>query len=57
MRKNLIQEFTLEKIQEIRHYLIKDKNQNELMSNNRKKFCRIILTILLDVFSYLLSFL
>ena len=35
--ENINQEFRLKKIDEIRNYLIEDKNQNKIMSNKHKK--------------------
>ena len=34
--KNINQEFRLQKIEEIRNYLLRKINQNELMSKNHK---------------------
>ena len=39
--KNINHEFRLEKI-EIRNNLIKDINQNELVSKKHKKVCRVL---------------
>ena len=39
--KNMNQEFRLKKIDEIRSYLIKEINQNELMSKKHKKLCKL----------------
>ena len=36
------QEFEMKKINQIRKYLIKEINQNELMSKEHKKVCRIL---------------
>ena len=41
-KKNIKQEFRLENIEEIRNYLIKEINQNELMSKKHKKVCRVL---------------
>ena len=35
--ENINQEFRLKKVDEIRNYLIEDKNQNKIMSNKHKK--------------------
>ena len=40
--ENINQEFRLKKIDEIRNYLIKEINQNELMIKKHKKFCRVL---------------
>ena len=40
-KKNMNQEFSLKKIEEIRNYLIKEINQNELISKKHKKICRV----------------
>ena len=40
--KNMNQEFRLEKIRKIRNYLIKEINQNELISKKHKKVCRVL---------------
>ena len=40
--EDMNQEFRLEKIEEIRNYLIEEINQNELMSQKHKKVCRIL---------------
>ena len=40
--ENMNQEFRLEKIEEIRNYLVEEINQNELMSQKHKKVCRIL---------------
>ena len=40
--ENMNQEFRLEKIDEIRNYLIEEINQNELMSKKDKKVCRVL---------------
>ena len=40
--ENIYQEFRLEKIDEIRNYLIEEINRNELMSNKHKKVCRVL---------------
>ena len=37
---NIIQEFWLKNIDETRNYLIKEINQNELMSKKHKKVCK-----------------
>ena len=39
--KNINQQFRLQKINEIKKYLIKETNQNDLMSNKHKKVCRV----------------
>ena len=39
--ENINQEFRLKKIDKIRTYLIEEVNQNELMSKNHKKVCRV----------------
>ena len=36
--KNANQKFRLQKIEEIRNYLLREINQNELMSKKHKKF-------------------
>ena len=38
--ENMNQKFRLRKIDEIRNYLIKEINQNELISKKHKKVCR-----------------
>ena len=40
--ENMNQEFRLEKIEEIRNYLIEEINQIELMSQRHKKVCGIL---------------
>ena len=40
--KNINQEFRLEKIEEIRNYLIKEINQNELMSKKHNHIFRVL---------------
>ena len=40
--EDMNQEFRLEKIEEIRNYLIEEINQNELMSQKHEKVCRIL---------------
>ena len=40
--ENMNQEFRLEKIDEIRNYLIEEINQNELMSKKQRKVCRVL---------------
>ena len=40
--ENINQEFRLEKIDEIRNYLIEEINQNKLMSKKHKTFCRVL---------------
>ena len=40
--KNINQEFRLEKINEIKNYLIEEINRNELMSKKQKKVCRVL---------------
>ena len=40
--KNINQEFRLEKIEEIRNYLIKEINQNELMSKKHNHISRVL---------------
>ena len=40
--ENISQEFRLRKIAEIRKYVFKEINQNELMSKKLKKVCRIL---------------
>ena len=39
--KNVNQAFRLEKIVELRNYLFKEINQNELVSKKHKKVCRV----------------
>ena len=39
--ENINQEFRLKKIDEVRNYLIKEINQNKLMSKKHKKFVKI----------------
>ena len=39
--ENISQEFRLKKIDKVRTYLIEEINQNELMSKNHKKVCRV----------------
>ena len=39
--ENIKQEFKLRKIDEIRNYLFKETNQNELMTKKHKKVCRV----------------
>ena len=41
-KENISQEFRLEKIAEIRNYLFKEINQNELMNKWHKKGCRVL---------------
>ena len=40
--KYINQEFRLGKIAEIRHYLFKEINRNELMSKKQKKVCGVL---------------
>ena len=40
--KNINQDSSMEKIEKIRNYLIKEINQNELMSKKHKKVCRVL---------------
>ena len=40
--KNINQEFRLKKIEEIRNYLLREINQNELMSKKHKNVCRFL---------------
>ena len=40
--ENINQEFRLNKIDEIRNYLIEKINQNELMIKKHKKVCRVL---------------
>ena len=40
--KNINQEFRLEKIEKIRNYLIKEINQNELMSKKHNHTSRVL---------------
>ena len=40
--ENINQEFRLKKIAEIRNYLFKEENQNELMSKKLKNVCRVL---------------
>ena len=42
LEENTNQEFRLEKIDEIRNYLIEEINRNELMSKKHKKVCRVL---------------
>ena len=42
LEENTNQEFRLEKIDEIRNYLIEEINRNELMSKKYKKVCRVL---------------
>ena len=42
LEENTNQEFRLEKIDEIRNYLIEERNRNELMSKKHKKVCRVL---------------
>ena len=39
--KNINQEFRLKKIEEIRNYLLREINQNELTSKKHKNVCRV----------------
>ena len=39
--ENINHKFRLEKIDEIRNYLIEEINRNELMSKKHKKVCRV----------------
>ena len=39
---NIDQEFRLKKIDEIRNYLIEEKNQNKLINKKHKKSCKIL---------------
>ena len=41
-QKNMNQEFRLNKIDEIRNYLIEEINWNEIMSKKHKKVCRVL---------------
>ena len=43
--KNINQEFRLEKIEERRNYLIREINQNELMSKKHKNICKVLNSI------------
>ena len=38
-KENIIQEFRVKNIEEIRNYFIEEINQDKLMSNNHKKVC------------------
>ena len=40
--KNIHQEFKLEKIDEMRNYLIEELNQNKLMNKKHKIVCRVL---------------
>ena len=40
--KNISQEFRMKKAAEIRNYLLKEINQNELTSKKHKKDCRVL---------------
>ena len=40
--KNINQEFRLQKIEEIRTYLLRKINQNELLSKKHKKVCPVL---------------
>ena len=40
--KNINQDSSMEKIEKIRNYLIKEINQNELMSKKHKKVYRVL---------------
>ena len=40
--ENMNQEFRLNKINEIKNYLIEETNWNELMNKNHKKVCRVL---------------
>ena len=40
--KNINQEFRLQKIEEIRQYLLRLIKQNKLMSKKHKKVCRVL---------------
>ena len=40
--ENISQEFRLNKIDEIRNYLIEEINRDELMANKHKKVCRVL---------------
>ena len=40
--ENISQEFRLKTIPEIRNYVFKEINQNELMSKKHKKVCRVL---------------
>ena len=63
---NISLEFTLKNIEKARNYLIKEMDQNELMSSKKKKVCTTlnyidhfltlvcVLLQLLDVFPFLL---
>ena len=42
LEENTNHEFRWNKINEIRNYLIKEINQNELMSKNRQKVCTVL---------------
>ena len=42
MWKKINQEFRLQKIEETRNYLLREINQNELMSKKHKKVCRVL---------------
>ena len=56
--ENMNQEFRLEKIDEIRNYLIEEINQNELMSKKHKTVYRVLNYVsilqLVDAFPFLL---
>ena len=41
-QENINQELRIKKIDEIRNYLIKEINQNKLMSKKHKKSCRVL---------------
>ena len=43
--RNINQEFRLEKIEERRNYLIREINQNELMSKKHKNICKVLNSI------------
>ena len=42
LQEKINQEFRLRKIDEIRNYLIEERNQNELISKKYKKVCRVL---------------
>ena len=42
LEENINHEFRWNKINEIRNYLIKEINQNELMSKNHQKVCTVL---------------
>ena len=40
--ESMIQKFRSKKIDEIRNYLIEERNRNELMCKKHKKVCRVL---------------